>query len=480
MSASSRAAPVGRSRTAPFPGIIAHLAGPDPDGGHEKAFHIATVEQGMDASAYFEQAGFPALAERSGGLCSFWLGANLALYQSINDPLVNDSDLAPSINANADLFGSFMGALDIDDPTRAGRRAVVERVLGSAKFINAMEAEASQIIGEYLAKVEGRELPMDEFALNLTAYVDSLVPGVLDFRNVPLTDYLDSDQYGRIARSFFEIASEVISKLSPEAIKDADLIVDFTRDVLLSNFASIATAPSSNMIKGQFTQYGYAFSPEAIGRLSRSQLKELGTIIVATYDTTALSLLWSMAYIETTPRQRDRLIAALAGKEDASHVASALALEAVRLGGSNPTALWRQTKHPVTIRHSGIVVELPAGTMIWLDRRHANRDAHSFPCPHAFDARNIEQITRNAVGNTTSTLARNRYEINSFSMINADRNPRKCPGRLFAVRLQALALIEIYRRYDVVTSDIDTSLAKHSAMPRPRRPGTIILHAKAG
>ncbi|HCF0992585.1 TPA: hypothetical protein NH746_005693, partial [Pseudomonas aeruginosa] len=92
-----------KENSAPFPGLIAHHSGSCPATGHAEAFHHATVCQGLDASTYFARSGIAELAENNEGLCTFWLGDDLALYQTTNAPLVDDEDLAPSINANAEL-----------------------------------------------------------------------------------------------------------------------------------------------------------------------------------------------------------------------------------------------------------------------------------------------------------------------------------------------------------------------------------------
>ena len=463
---------------APYPGVIAHHPGTNMTPGHGDAFHIGTMKQGLDASTYFELSGISELADANDGLCTFWFDENLALYQNTNKPLISDADLAPSIDTNAGFFGSFMGALCLTDPARAPKRAVVESVLGNAKFVAGLDEPIGVATRGYLAAACGQYFPLDEFALQLICHVDSLIPGVLDFRDKPLGYYLNSDKYGLITRNFFEIASEVISKVTPVSIKNIDLVVDLTRDMLEANFQSLAAAPASNIIRAQFAHLGQPFTVESIRNLSVSQLKELGTIIVATYDTTALSLLWSIAFIETSPREKQRLMHGIDVKTDPVAIASMLVLEALRLGGSNPTALWRRTLRPVTIYHRGSEIVIPKNAMLWLDRRRANKDPRVFPYPNRFDSRNIEHLMRMTGEQPASLLARNRYEINSFSMVNTDRNPRKCPGRLFSVRTQALVLVELYRNYDVMVSDVDTSLATHSSMPRPMQPGTMFIQPR--
>lgn len=461
------------ARPAPFPGLIAHAPGPDPATEHGSPFQAAVIEGGLSASDYFARSGVAELASRSGGLCTLWIGDDLAVYQNTNEPLVQDHDLMPSINTNAGLFGSFMGGLDANDPSRAAKREFVERILGNARFVDGLSNEITAATHSYMRLHPHRDEPLDTFCLNLTAYVDSIIPGVLDLRARPLIDYLADATFGRIAASFFEIASEAISKLNVAVIEDADLIVELTTRILLDNSESIEQAPASNLIRSQFDNFGISFSRSAVSVLTDAQLKELGTLIVATYDTTALSLLWTIAYLETTPDARTRFLDSLGDDALAQKIATLMVLEAIRLGGSNPSSLWRKSRHPVTIHHRGNSIEIPAGTMFWLDRRLANRDPQWFARPDAYDPRNIEGITNHGAVSTASLLARNRYEINSFSMINTVRNPRKCPGRIFSVRAQTLMLIALYRNYKVVIDGVSTELMPASAMPRPIRSGSI-------
>jgi cytochrome P450 len=464
---------VQRTREAPFPGLIAHAPGPDPATEHGAAFRAAVIEGGVDASAYFLRSGVAALASSSGGLCTLWINDDLVIYQNTNDPLVEDDDLMPSINTNADLFGSFMGGVDTNDPDRVAKRKFVERTLGNARFVEGLSDEITAATLAYLRTQSSWDTSLDAFCLHLTAYVDSVIPGILDLQKRPLIDYLADANFGRVAASFFEIASEAISKLNIAAIRDADLIVDLTARILLDNYETIEAAPSSNLIRSQFENFGIPFSKETISALTDAQLKELGTLIVATYDTTALSLLWTIAYLETTPAARTRFLDSLGDDALAQHTATLMVLEAIRLGGSNPTALWRKSRRPLTIHYRGRPVAIPAGTMFWLDRRLANRDPQHFSRPNSYDPRNIEGIATCGDVETASLLARNRYEINSFSMVNTVRNPRKCPGRIFSVRAQVLMLIALYRGHHIVVDGVSTTLMLASAMPRPSCPGTI-------
>lgn len=465
----------------PIPGVRHHF-GPDRVGGHGRSFHEATVKDGFSASEYFARSGLSSFAEAHGGLCSFRLEDKVALLQVENRPLVEDEVLAPSIDLNRHLFGAFMGALENDNPARATKRAVVERLLGSARVYEGLEPSVRQLTRQFLSEAAGRSWSLDDFALLLVAHIDSYVPGVLDLRDRPLTSYLRSAEWGRVARDFFGVASDVISTLDSGAAASDDLIVAFTRQVLRDNADSLALAPTSNLIRGQFDLWQRPLEVDEIERLSADELKELGTLIVATYDTTALSLLWAIAHIESSPAAKAEVVTAAEQLPSRSGI-SALdlaVLEAVRLGGSNPTALWRRTVRPVTLTHAGRQVHVPPGCMLWLDRWRANRDQALFPRALQFDLENIRSLIRTQRESLGSTVSRNRYEINSFSMVNVARNPRKCPARYFAMALQATVLAELYAGYDVSLANADLVLKRHSSMPRPASAGVLQISPRRG
>jgi cytochrome P450 len=474
-----------RRWAAPFPGAVAHHRPAGLAGllfGHGRSFRRATLLLGEDASSYFRASGIAACAEQSGGLCSFRMGRRVALYQSSNIPLVTDDALAPSLDANKELFGDFMGSQPNDHPARRHKRLAVEQTLGSASFVAGIEQEARRHAREFLrVAARGPAMALDELALQLVAHVDSWIPGVLDLTSRPLTAFLASPDHGRVARAYFEIASEVISKDHRQAIADSEAIVPFVRALLLDNVEPIAAAPDTNLVKSYFALWSRAFTRAEIEQLAPAQLKELGTIIIAVYDTTYLSLLWAIAHVEADGRLKRDVVQA-ARRPIASDRLSLLdlvVLEAVRVGGSNPTALWRRVDRPFRLVHRGRETTIPSGTMLWLDRRLANRDPAVFPRASAFSPENIRAIVRSPRETLSSLLSRSRYEINSFSMVNTDRNPRKCPGRLFSVRLQALLLHELYSAYDVAVRGIDLRLQPHSSMPRPTAAGTIHLAPRA-
>ncbi|MFD9904551.1 cytochrome P450 [Streptomyces sp. NPDC059063] len=475
-----RPIPLPNGPAAPFPGVLAHHPGPSRLHGHAPAFHEATVVRGEPASQYFRDSGISALAEENGGLCTFWLGERLAVYQITNTALAGDDVLAPSTDANRELFGDFMGSLPHDHPDRPAKRAAVERSLGSAKFVEGIAPDIRRHTADHLARAAGRPTPLDDFTLSLTAYVDSMIPGVLDLTQRPLPAYLHSADYGRVVRGFFDLASDVIANDNPRAMREFDVIVPFVRDLLTANFDALAAAPASNMIRRYFALWEQPFTRAAVAALDTARVKELGTVIVAAYDTTALSLMWALGYVEADPEVKAAVTAEARnprcpGVGATPSVIDLAVLEAVRLGGSNPSALWRRTTEPFTLHHRGATVTVPSGTMLWLDRRQANRDPAVFPEPCRFAPANIQAIVRSGRETVSSLLSRGRYEINSFSMVNAERNPRKCPGRLFSVRMQSLILTELYGHYGVDLQGTDLRLKQHASMPRPAQPGTLTL-----
>jgi hypothetical protein len=461
-------------RDTPFAGVIAHHVGPCPLMGHGPSFREATIVHGLPASEYFRTSGITACAQSSGGLCTFWMDESFAIYQSNNTPLVEDECLAPSTDANRALFGDFLGSLHIKHPERSKKRLAVEQSLGSHKFIELLDAPIRKHADDYFSRIQGMEVDVEEFAVLLTSHIDSYLPGVLDCSIKPLTSYIKSGPYRAIILEFFDKASAVISNGNPQALIECGALAPFVRDLLLSNFDAIKSAPDSNLIRQYFLLWGVSFSRDIIASLSNDRALEIGTIIIATYDTTALSLMWLIAYIESLPEVKQQVIRDAQSPLDC-HSSSAsyidlVVLEAVRLGGSNPTALWRKTITPFDILHQGKTMVVPVGTLWWLDRWQSNRDTKVFPFPHSFNVENICALKRPSDQShklCMSLLARNRYDINSFSMLNTRRNPRKCPGRLFSVRMQALLIRELYSKFSVESRSIDLQLRRFSAMPKP-------------
>ncbi|EWC64441.1 hypothetical protein UO65_0048 [Actinokineospora spheciospongiae] len=470
-------APEAIARGAVLPGVLAHHDGPCPVTGHRASFHEATVVRGRQPTEYFADTGVAELAAAAGGVCTFWMGDTPAVYQMTNAPLVPDSALAPSTDLNRDMFGDFMGSLNHDDPRRPAKRRMIEATLGSTRFVESLEPHIARHAEEYLRPMAGRQMPIDRFATGLVAHVDSHLPGVLDLTQRPLTAYLTDPLHRRAALEFFEIASRVIGTVDPDAMREFDSVADFIRDLLVANADAIAAAPATNLVRGHFALWGLPFDRTAAQALDPVLLKELGTSLVAVYDTSALSLTWALTCLGACPAAHRAVAESACGGVDPGPVpvVDLAVVEAVRWGGSNPTALWRCTTEPVEIRHRGRAGEVPAGTMLWLDRSRANRDPAVFPVPDRFDLANPAALVRSDRETVSSLLSRSRYEINSFSMVNTTRNPRKCPGRLFSVRVQSVLLRTLHANYDVEVRDADPGLRPASAMPRPAEAGLITL-----
>ncbi|NEO57363.1 MAG: cytochrome P450 [Okeania sp. SIO3B5] len=467
--------------SSPFPGVLAHHFGPNLFQDHGNAFRQATVDRGEPTSNYFRTSGISACAEANGGVCSFRLNGEIAIYQNTNVPLVRDNVLAPSTNPVTEIFGDFVGTLPNDHPLRPGKRAAVESSLGNLNFVAKLEPAVRKHAVDYLKSVARKEMPLDDFALFLVAHVDSFVPGILDLTQTPLTSYLASTEYGRVTRDFIDVASEAIGKVNPAAMSDFETIIPFVRTLLTDNFDALEAAPDSNLIRRHFALWERSLTIPEIENLDPAKLKELGAIIVATYETTALSILWLLVFLETSPDIKASVVteARSGGNEEKLSFINKAVLEALRLGGSNPTALWRRTTTPFVLQHQGRSVTVPPGTMMWLDRQQANSDPSIFPNPNLFDPANIDAILKSNRENLNSVLARDRYEINSFSMTNSQGNPRKCPGRIFSTQIQSILLSELYSRYEVSTQGIDLHLKHYKTMPRPAQPGTIVIEPLA-
>ncbi|NEP14641.1 MAG: cytochrome P450 [Symploca sp. SIO2C1] len=292
-----------------------------------------------------------------------------------------------------------------------------------------------------------------------------------------MTEYINAQIYSKVAINFVDLAANVISNMNPEAVEDFDAIVPFIREALIDNFSSINLASETNIIKRSFDIWNLPFTQESVENLSPNKLKELGSTIIGLYDTTSLSLMWAICFIEKNEVIKEKVIIDAKSNiqnEQLSFI-DLVVLEAIRLGGSNPTALWRQAIKPFTFDVCGEKVYVRPGTMIWLDRHQANQDPKIYPDPQNFNPDNIKAIIRSSKDNMASMLARNRYEINSFSMINTLGNPRKCPARLFSAYMQSFILKVLYSNCEVNLQNINTAIRKFSAMPKPENPGIISL-----
>ena len=111
--------------------------------------------------------------------------------------------------------------------------------------------------------------------------------------------------------------------------------------------------------------------------------------------------------------------------------------------------------------------------MLWLDRRNANKDYDLFPDAQKFNPQNIQSIMKSDDESISSIMSKNRYELNSFSMVNTNNNPRKCPARVFSVYIQSLIIRLLYNNYRVTLTNNNNELKDFCAMPKQSSPGTI-------
>jgi len=464
-----------------YPFVLAHFPGQRPADkiffGHKNSFHKATVVEGKSSSTYFLECGIDKYARQNGGICTFWMGFTPAIYQNKNIPLTYDENLAPPTSQNSSLFGDFMGTMPVNCKVRKMKRAAIEASLGNMSFMISLEEIILKQIYDLLSTYKDKKIDLENFCREIVADIDSLTPGILDFKIKPLSHYISSKKYKNITNSFFDIASDVISKLNQNATREFDTISPFVRDVLIKNYKSIKSAPDTNIIKRYFKIWDIPLTLSSIKKLTQSNLKELGTIIVAIYDTTSLSLSWALSYIEHNSLIKNKVINDSKNKINPKKLSyiDTVVFEALRLGGSNPTALWRKVETPFELQFGVHKIIVQRGTMMWLDRRNANQDDEIFPKPSLFDPKNIVSIVASDKENISSIMSRKRYEINSFSMINTINNPRKCPGRIFSVYIQSLILRVLYNNYKVQLSENNTDLRKHCAMPKQESPGFIQL-----
>ena len=148
-------------------------------------------------------------------------------------------------------------------------------------------------------------------------------------------------------------------------------------------------------------------------------------------------------------------------------------LEAIRLGGSNPTVLSRTVSEKFELQIGKNKIVILPGTRLWLNRREANQDSTVFNNPTQFTPNNIKNIMHSKHEDIKSIVSKNRFEINSFNAINTQDSPRKCPARLYTIYTQSLIIRALYSNYQIDLKNNDTELNPHSPMPTPLAFGTI-------
>jgi hypothetical protein len=218
---------------------------------------------------------------------------------------------------------------------------------------------------------------------------------------------------------------------------------------------------------------------QSIDELDNDYLRELGTIIINIFESTSLSLSWVISYIENNLLIKSRVLKEVQQFKKVKHSYIELViLEAIRLGGSNPTILSRMVTKKFELQIGVNKIAILPGTSLWLNRREANQDSSVFVNPKKFDPRNIKNIMKYKYEDIKSMVSKKRYEINSFNAINTNDNPRKCPSRLYAIYIQSLITNVLYSNYQVGLKNNDLALNPHSAMPKPSSFGTIQINKK--
>lgn len=460
---------------APYPRVIPHFAK-----NLKKSFYRITAEQGEGVSAFFNKTGVAEFAMRHQGICTFRIGRQLCLYQGNNRPLFNDISLCPSTLPAKKICGNFMGTYPYNDPVRKQKRQPILQVLTTVKSLQHLQPFAQKYALNFIENSLNQALNLEDFCINIVAYIDSYLPGVIDVSHRPLTSYLASSEYGAMMSDFLKFSQEALEGKSNGhlAKKHSRLITDLVRSIITDNFEAIAAASESNLFKQYCKIFQTDFTQKNIANLPDSCLKELAMIIITLFETSALSLYWLICYIEENSDIKQKVIAEANNPlnlQQSSYI-ELIIMENLRLAGANPTAASRQVTKQTQIQYCGVNITIPKGIMLWLDRRTANQDISVFPCPHKFSTENVSAILKSDNESFFSVLGNKRYEINSFSMVNTFSNPRKCPGRFFSIMIQSSIIRAIYGNYKICCQETDCSnLRKYSFMPKPDNNATISL-----
>lgn len=444
--------------------------------GQKKRFFQAVVARKNTLYEYFHESGINEFAKKNGGICTFRLGKVQSIYQTTNTPIAKDEWLEPSQDRSSGIFGDFVGALPLDTKARKIKRAIIESVLGNWSFLSNLENEIKANLENILNQYEKQEVPLERFCQDIAADNGSLISGIYDFKSKPLSQYFD--EFKSVTLDYFELASGLISGNDKNVKEKYEQIGMFVKSVLKDNYSSIRSAPESNIIKRYFQFWNIPFTLENIDKLDNYYLREFGVMLVNVFETTSVSLSWVISYIESNPLIKKGIIKEIKqrknnfNKNNFSYV-DLVVLEAIRLGGANPTVLSRRVmrKFDFKIGKNKIVV-LP-GTQLWINRREANQDSSVFDNAKQFDPANIQHIMLSKDENIKSIVSKNRHEINSFNSINTKDSPRKCPARLYAIFTQSLIIRELYSKYKVELKNNDLKLDPRSSMPKPSSFGSI-------
>ncbi len=92
---------------------------------------------------------------------------------------------------------------------------------------------------------------------------------------------------------------------------------------------------TTNLVRQCFEQHNISFDSCDLQNLDPEIAKELATLIIASFDTTALSLYWLISYIECDQALRARIV--VAARQEITNESDDLglaAVEAIRMGGA--------------------------------------------------------------------------------------------------------------------------------------------------
>ena len=185
---------------APYPGVIPHFSK-----NLKKSFYRITSEQGEGVSAFFNKTGVTEFAMRYEGICTFRIGSQLCLYQGNNLPLFDDISLCPSTLPAKKICGNFMGTYPYNDPVRKQKKQPLLQVLATVKSLQRLQPCAQKYAHNFIKNSLGQTLNLENFCINIIAYIDSYLPGVIDVTQRPLTSYLASSEYGVMMKGLSKV-----------------------------------------------------------------------------------------------------------------------------------------------------------------------------------------------------------------------------------------------------------------------------------
>ena len=451
---------------APYPGVIPHFSK-----NLKKSFYRITYEQGEGVSTFFNRTGITAFAMCHEGVCTFRIGRKLCLYQGKNVQLFDDVSLSPLTLSAKKIHDDFLDSYPYSDRIKRHNKQPLLQLLATAKSLQYLQPFVQKYGHNFIENSLDQTVALEDFYINIIAYIDSYLPGVIDVTQRPLNSYLASSE-SDVMKGFLKFFQKTLED------KRSQLIPDLIRGVISDNFESILAAPESNIVKQYFKIFQIQFNKDSILDLPQALLKELAVIIVTLFETSALSLYWLICYIEKNSVVKQKVIAEAAkplNLQETSYI-ELIIMENLRLVGANPTPMSRQVIKKTTIKYHGFNVPIQKGTMVWLNRRAANHDISVFPSPYRFSKNNVRSIFTSDDESFFSVFGNKHDDINSFSMVNAFGNPRKCPGRCFSIMVQSSIIREIYANYNICCEETACSgLRKYSFMAKPDNQATISL-----